>query len=605
MNKIKETGKLLTLLWLTACICFTWLIILSIFIKEQDLFTCLYAGVFAAIGSALGSLPALLLYGFVLPYLQQQQLLLLSKWRHIVLVNVLVTFLYGGISCFVAVEQGFNNLWSVEQMALPLGISAAVFISLSLSQYWHRKVLNAYLAFSPSSSKPIHMQVENTTTQVANSVTPDSKSANKIVIKAVITGVLILIMLVPSAFVTSLITERQLRQEQVVNEVTAKWSGSQIVTAPYICVPYTKTIVSSNGKLQTVTDQLFILANQLQVNAHIQPELRPRSIYKVLLYKAVNQCTGNFVCQEPTSIPSESIQWQNARICAAISDFKGIEERLVVQFNGKPYEMEVGLPHAVKNVAGFSASIPLSADMLGKPLQFQVAIHLKGSEQLHFIPLAGNSSFSVTSNWPNPSFDGNVLPGKRVVHDKGFEASWTFNKANLPFSTVLTEWPAEIQSLAFGVSMLQPADQYAKTMRSAKYAILFIGLTFALFFVIELLQHKPLHPVQYVLVGFALVVFYVLLLALSEFILFNWAYAAAALATIGLISGYAKSHFKLWKTAAALAGLLSGLYAFIFILIQLEDTALLVGSIGLFAVLALIMYASKKINWYPTANTAA
>jgi inner membrane protein len=490
-------------------------------------------------------------------------------------------------------------------MALPLGISAAVFICLSLSQYWHRKVLNAYLAFSPSSSKPIHMQVENTTTQVANSVTPDSKSANKIVIKAVITGVLILIMLVPSAFVTSLITERQLRQEQVVNEVTAKWSGSQIVTAPYISVPYTKTIVSSNGKLQTVTDQLFILANQLQVNAHIQPELRPRSIYKVLLYKAANQCTGNFVCQEPTSIPSESIQWQNARICAAISDFKGIEERLVVQFNGKPYEMEVGLPHAVKNVAGFSASIPLSADMLGKPLQFQLTIHLKGSEQLHFIPLAGNSSFSVTSNWPNPSFDGNVLPGKRVVHDKGFEASWTFNKANLPFSTVLTEWPAEIQSLAFGVSMLQPADQYAKTMRSAKYAILFIGLTFALFFVIELLQHKPLHPVQYVLVGFALVVFYVLLLALSEFVLFNWAYAAAALATIGLISGYAKSHFKLWKTAAALAGLLSGLYAFIFILIQLEDTALLVGSIGLFAVLALIMYASKKINWYPSANTVA
>jgi inner membrane protein len=151
---------------------------------------------------------------------------------------------------------------------------------------------------------------------------------------------------------------------------------------------------------------------------------------------------------------------------------------------------------------------------------------------------------------------------------------------------------------SFGVSMLQPADQYGKTMRSVKYAILFIGLTFALFFIVELMQQKPVHPVQYALVGLALIIFYTLLLSISEFIAFDLAYLVAATATVTLITLYAKGHFQSWKTASVFAAVLSSLYGFIFILIRLEDTALLVGSIGLFIVLALVMYASRKVNWY-------
>lgn len=152
--------------------------------------------------------------------------------------------------------------------------------------------------------------------------------------------------------------------------------------------------------------------------------------------------------------------------------------------------------------------------------------------------------------------------------------------------------------MAFGVSLVQPADQYNKTMRSAKYAILIIGLSFALFFIIEIMQKKPFHPVQYVLVGLALVIFYTLLLSISEFILFDKAYLIAASATVLLIALYAKSHFKSWRPTAVLATALSALYGFVFILIRLEDTALLVGSIGLFVILALVMYASRKVNWY-------
>ena len=175
---------------------------------------------------------------------------------------------------------------------------------------------------------------------------------------------------------------------------------------------------------------------------------------------------------------------------------------------------------------------------------------------------------------------------------------WKFNQANLPFAAVMKQGTVAQNKMAFGVSLVQPADQYAKTMRSVKYAILFIGLTFALFFIIELMQRKPLHPVQYVLVGLALIIFYALLLSLSEYIVFDYAYALAALATILLIALYAHGHFKNIKTSALLFCLLAVLYAFIFVLIRLEDTALLVGSIGLFIVLALVMYASRKINWY-------
>ncbi|MEO8583110.1 MAG: inner membrane CreD family protein, partial [Flavitalea sp.] len=172
----------------------------------------------------------------------------------------------------------------------------------------------------------------------------------------------------------------------------------------------------------------------------------------------------------------------------------------------------------------------------------------------------------------------------------------------LPFGTVLKNVNLDDLKMDFGVTMLQPADQYAKTSRCVKYAILFIGLTFGLFFIIELMQRKPFHPVQYSLIGIALVIFYSLLLSISEFILFDAAYLIASLATILLITWYAASHFRQWKTAGVFGGVLTILYGFIFILVRLEDTALLVGSIGLFIVLGLVMYASRKINWYGASN---
>lgn len=429
-----------------------------------------------------------------------------------------------------------------------------------------------------------------------------SGSGNKKLFKGLITGGLILVMMIPTIFISNLVSERKERQQEVAAEVSSKWATSQTLTGPYIYVPYKKYVKGPNDVTQESTSYFWILPDNLQVSGEIKHEIRPRSIYKVLLYRANLQDKGNFIIQSPKEIDTAAIQWNDAKICYGLSDFKGIEEKVAVQLNGTEYELSPGLPNQDICKTGLSAPISLKAEDFSKSLSFSMDLKLKGSEQLHFVPLGGNSNFSLKSGWGSPSFDGNNLPTEREVTPAGFMAKWIFNKANLPFGTILSDFEFDLNAVAFGVSMLQPADQYAKTDRSVKYAILFIGLTFALFFIVELMLGKPMHPVQYTLIGLALVIFYTLLLSISEFILFDVAYLIASLATITLITLYAQSHFRSWRSAGIFCGILSALYGFIFVLIRLEDTALLVGSIGLFIVLALVMYASRKINWYGTVE---
>jgi len=422
--------------------------------------------------------------------------------------------------------------------------------------------------------------------------------SNKILIKGAITAALIGIMMIPTIFISDLVQERQARNESVVKEVDSRWAMAQTLTGPYIYLPYKKVVVDPSNKPELITSHLLMLPDNKQVDGRIDHELRERSIYKVLLYRASISDQGNFILQLPKDIPSDQVQWSDAKICFGISDFKGIEEKLVIRFNGIDNELSPGLPTDDMAEKGLSSPIAISASDMGKPLNYQIHIKIKGSEMLHFVPLSGNSHYTLESTWPSPSFDGNNLPSERTVSQNGFTAVWNFNKANLPFGTVLNDFKFDQSALAFGVTMIQPADQYAKTNRSIKYAILIIGLTFSLFFIIELMQRKPIHPVQYVLIGLGLVIFYSLLLAISEFLVFDYAYLIASIGTILLIGLYAKSHFKSWKSSGLFSGVLILLYGFIFVLIRLEDTALLVGSIGLFIILALTMYASKKVNWY-------
>jgi len=627
MNHLVSKTNIAASIWFLTNAVFAvgWLMYATIFDTSLAIY-CILAFVF----SILCSLPVFIILILSLPWIaQRKNIEQKTKLQLLYLVCFISTMPYALLYGLINSDSEHwltNFIYHCSLASLGLFLCSLIAISIihkSINNYFLSSQINNFMEQNQSQDAT-NFGNTNQDSNIKPSTNwknkkPESNSANKILFKGVVTGALILLMLIPTVFVRDLVSEREKRQQDVVKDVTNGWSTQQTLSGPYLYIPYQ---VKENEGL--VKKHLYLLPENLNVNGTINPEIRPRSIYKILLYRSNIKTTGNFKIQLPKDIEPSSLELSEAKICYGISDFKGIEEKMNISFNGTKYDLAPGLPTkqietiatpvgnnqeeyvrtatATKDVEaiGLSANVVLTLEDLQKALNFDMQLKIKGSERLHFIPLSGNSNFDIKSTWKDPKFDGSNLPSTRDVNELGFTAKWSFNNANLPFGTVLKDLNFNKQNLAFGVSMVQPADQYTKTNRSVKYAILFIGLTFALFFIIELMQKKPIHPVQYVLIGIALVIFFTLLLSISEFILFDYAYLIAALATVLLITLYAKSHFKNIKTASVFGSLLTCLYAFIFVLIRLEDAALLVGSIGLFIILALVMFGSRKINWYGT-----
>ena len=555
--------------------------------------------------SLIAGIPAPIVILLALPGMNSTDTHHVNKNRYLLILILFITAGYGlipavfGIPLFGSeTRYNFFTQWFISSIML---FSCCFFSVIILAPQ-----LLAFFSNGEFSSLPFAQSLSrlffktNTNTIMEPSFTQGRAPAqsNRLLFKGLITGGLILLMLIPTFFIQNLVTERQARQMEVVKEVSSKWAGEQTLSGPFLVVPYHETITGSDGKQLNAKTNLIISADHLLMNGKIIPEERPRSIYKVLLYKAALDFSGSFKPQWPADINPDGLDATNAKLCFSLSDYKGIEEEVSINFNGQKLLLNPGLPVNDVGETGLSVPVKLDTASLNTGISFNMQLRVKGSGQLHFIPMSINSRYVLSSTWPDPSFDGNALPTEREVKDSGFVSQWNFNRANLSFGAVVKEGLLKPEGNAFGVSLVQPADQYNKTMRSVKYAILIIGLSFALFFIIEIMQKKPFHPVQYVLVGLALVIFYTLLLSISEFILFDHAYLVAASATVLLIFFYAKSHFGNWRSASVLGAALSGLYGFVFILIRLEDTALLVGSIGLFIILASVMYASRKINWY-------
>lgn len=317
--------------------------------------------------------------------------------------------------------------------------------------------------------------------QLTNDNLQANASSNKILIKGLITGGLILLMLIPVVFVANLVEERKQRQKEVVEEVSNKWATAQTVNGPYLVIPYLETSMDEKKKVVTERKSVILLPETLNVNGEVLPEQRERSIYTVLLYRSTLNASGFFKINFPTEIDSSKLLFNEARICIGLSDFKGIEEKVTINFNGQLNDLVPGIPINTIDSAGLSANANISLQDFKQELKFNFNLKLKGSEKLHFVPLCGNGVFTLRSSWADPSFDGNSLPTERTVNADGFTAKWNFNKANLPFSTVLKDVEIDRSIYAFGLSMLQPADHYSKTMRSVKYAILLSALPFHCF----------------------------------------------------------------------------------------------------------------------------
>jgi inner membrane protein len=340
------------------------------------------------------------------------------------------------------------------------------------------------------------------------------------------------------------------------------------------------------------------LPETLETNGTLYPETRKRGIYEVVVYEARVKLNGSFTRPDVSqlNLTNASYNWDAAYFTLGISDMRGIKNMPELIINGKSCTVEPGVADADL----FQVGITVKANDvdLSQPFNYEIELVLNGSEELSVEALGKTSKVTMQSDWPEPSFSGGFLPVNRTVTAQGFTADWLVTHLNRNFPQQWVDGKYNTNKSEIGVELLIPVDHYQKSMRSVKYAILFIALNFIIFIFIEIKSKARIHPFQYTLVALALLMFYVLLTSIGEQIGFNLAYLVSAVSVTLLISWYAFNILKNIRMAAWVTLLQTGLYSFLFTILQLQDYALLAGSIGLFLILVIIMRASQKIKWY-------
>lgn len=421
---------------------------------------------------------------------------------------------------------------------------------------------------------------------------------DSIILRTLIIAVLAIVLEIPISMVTGLIQDRQRTRDSAVHQVTEQWGRQQTLTGPILTIPVKRSWTTSDGKVNTRIDYSHFLPDSLVCNTELFPQIRYRGIYRVVLYNAGLHVEAVFPA--PTLSRNElgdgELQWQDAFLTFGISDLKGIKSIRNATMDNRPLTPEPGLRTRDLVQAGFTFRTPLSPGQA--PFRVALDAGLNGSEELRIVPLGKHTQASTHSAWGDPSFVGDFLPEKREISESSFSASWSvlhLNR-NLPQSWIGSQ--PGLEGSAFGVRLLLQVDEYQKNWRAIRYAIMFIALTFLTFGMIDVLNRSPFHPIHYTLVGLALILFFVLLLSVSEYQSFNTSYSIACLPTILLITAYTRGVTRSWGVTAVIAGVLAVLYGFLFALLQLEDYALLLGSVALFLSLALVMYLTRRIDWF-------
>ncbi|MBN1154370.1 cell envelope integrity protein CreD [candidate division KSB1 bacterium] len=417
-------------------------------------------------------------------------------------------------------------------------------------------------------------------------------------------GILILLLLIPATMIQHLIHERQSRRDSVVSEISQKWGDSQTITGPFITVPFKTFFNDTDGKTKFNVNYLHILPETMDISGEIKPEIRYRSLFEAVLYNTKLKFTGNFKLPSPSqlNINSNDILWDKASLSLGITDMRGIQDKIIFSFNESIYDANPGLTTTDLAAAGVSTQIKTL--MSNDDNDFSFELNLNGSEQINFTPVGESNHVAINSSWSSPSFNGAFLPVDHEVGKDGFSANWRILHLNRNYPQFWEDAQYNVVPSAFGVKLILTADIYQKSMRLAKYSIMFLIFTFAAFFFSEILNKQKIHPLQYIFIGMAILIFYTLVLSLSEYIHFNYAYIISAASIILIIAGYAKAILSNSKFALWIFGLLTILYSYLFIVLQLEDYALIMGSIGLLVILTIVMYITRKINWYEIETTA-
>lgn len=448
--------------------------------------------------------------------------------------------------------------------------------------------------------------------------------ANGPALKAVLIGALVVGLLLPLALVRDLIAEREGRQRAAVASIAADWSGPQAVAGPVLAVPYRLTTRDDRGRAREVEETAWVLPETLTADLALTPETRRRGLFEAAVYTAAIELAAEIALPETLlpDHPDARIDWDRARLVLGVADPRGIEPGLALTVDGTPraagpltgralvWPPGFAVPEGgVTDIGPGGVSVPLpdlaeavGGDPAGRRIAVGAAFRLKGAQALAVVPVGAETAVTAAAPWPDPGFAGAFLPDTRSVTPDGFAAEWRLGQFGRGFGTVVagadeTELARLFASAAFGLRLLEPVDAYRQTQRMTKYGVLVVLFTYLALYLYEVVGGRRIHPVQYGLVGLALVVFYLLLLSLAERLGFTPAYAVGATAVVAQVGLYAAAVLGR-RPGGGLAALLAGLYGALWVLMRLEDTALVVGSVALFLGLSAVMWATRRIDWY-------
>ena len=418
-------------------------------------------------------------------------------------------------------------------------------------------------------------------------------------------ALLILILLIPVAMTRGVVDDRMAIAATVRHDIMRSWGQPQTVGGPILVLPYTIEHLNYYEDRREEQGQAFLLPRELRIETDLVPEIRHRGIHEVPVYTASNTISGTFDMPETSGlgIDNARFDWDRAYFALAITDARSVRNAPAIEIGGRTSGFEAG----GNQVAGFPPQIVapaatlLDADARQAEFSFTIRLDLSGTDELQYLPLAEMTTVTMHSSWPSPSFTGGYLPANREVRDDGFDATWRVSSLGraLPSRWTNTSYHYQAtENAAFGVSIFIPVGIYQLADRATKYAVLIIGLTFVGYFLFEVLSSLHLHPLQYLLVGLANALFYLLLLSFSEHLGFGWSYLVSAAASTGLIAAYSASILQSSRHAALVVPMMVCLYGFLYITLSAETFALLAGSIGLWVSLGLVMYLTRRIDWY-------
>lgn len=434
-------------------------------------------------------------------------------------------------------------------------------------------------------------------------------------LKLAFVGALALLLLIPLAMVRSLLSERRARRAEAIADITRSWGDSQALIGPVLVVPYRIPVKMRrdqlvDGRYRSVeetswsTAQACFLPTNVEVVGTLDPSLLHRGIYEAAVYRGALTVTGAFAPPDfgDWKVDPTNVVWEDAVVLVSVSAPRGLTDALTLHLDGAALPLSPG-PALASFANPLRARIPAHALDTGKPIAFSLGVTLNGSDGLRVAPVGMQTRVALDSTWANPSFQGAFLPVQRTVTPAGFKAVWqvSYYGRGVPQAWTSSENAGAADGLArsaFGVNLVTPVDSYRLVERALKYGVLFVVLLFTGFFLFETLARLRIHPLQYLLIGAALCIFYLSLLALSELTAFGCAYLAAAGAALTLVAGYSAAVLGSRRRAAAIGLELALIYGFLYTTLQLQDYALVFGSVGLFAALAVVMFVTRRVNWY-------